>query len=316
MKKVICLEPLGVNETLVNQFNKALAAKGFDLIVAHYRIENENDIINFASEATVLVGSNIPINANVINNCKNLQLIAVAFTGVDHIDLRTCKEKNIAVCNAAGYATQAVAELTIGLIISVLRKISELDLHHKKVQHRQGFLGSELLGKTAGIVGYGAIGSKVAQLLHAFGCNILVYSRSEKKSVVPVQFVSLEELLRKSDIVSLHVPLNDATYGMIGARALRMMRKNAIIINCARGAVVQTAALVSALHSGLIAGAGLDIYDTEPPLDEQNPLFDAPNIVMAPHIAYATKEAIEKRFTIVTQNILQWIDGTPQNRVL
>lgn len=309
---IVFLEPLGLcgckAEALKNKFKE----EGHNVEIHFERNENEDEIIKRAKDADVIAVSNIPITKKIIDSCPNLKMISVAFTGVDHIDMDTCRKKNIIVSNAAGFSTESVAELTIGMIIATYRKIAGGDSITRMGGSRMDFLGTELNGKTIGIIGTGAIGLRVAELARAFKCNILAYSRTPK-DIDGIEFTDKESLLKNSDIVSLHVPLTDETKNMIGKEELKLMKADAILINTARGPVVDKEALHEALYDNKIAGAALDVYDKEPPLDSEDILFQAPNLLMLPHIAYATNESFAKRLEIVIENILLWLEGNPRN---
>ena len=173
-------------------------------------------------------------------------------------------------------------------------------------------MGFELSGKTFGVVGLGAIGRRTVKLAQAFGCKVLGYNRSQK-DIAGVEQVDLETLLKESDIVSLHVPLTEATKGLIGEAELALMKPTAILINTARGPVVDTAALAKALTDGTIAAAGIDVFNGEPPIAADNPLLKAPNTLLAPHIGFATKEALAKRAVIAFKNVAMYLQGKPQN---
>lgn len=207
-----------------------------------------------------------------------VKYIAVAFTGVDHVDLSACRARGIAVSNAAGYSTNAVAELVFGLAIGLYRSIPACDQRARTGGTKDGLVGPELHGKTMGIVGTGAIGRRVAAIASAFGCKLLAYSRTEREEMkaLGAEYVTLEELMERSDIVSLHVPVTDGTRGLIGRELLEKMKKSAILINTARGPVVDNAALAEALENGSIAGAGIDVFDMEPPIPGDYPLLTAP----------------------------------------
>ena len=215
-----------------------------------------------------------------------------------------CKEKGICVCNAAGYSTNAVAELAFGLAISVLRNIPACDAVCRKEGTKAGLVGGELFGKTFGVVGTGAIGGKV-----------VAYSRTVKPEMqgAGIEYLSLEDVLKVSDIVSLHVPLNDKTKGLIGEKEIALMKKNAILLNTARGPVVDSEALAKALNEERIAGAGIDVFEMEPPVPAEHPLLHSKHTVVTPHVAFASHEALFTRAQIVSENILKWEDGKPQN---
>ncbi|MCF0206450.1 MAG: hydroxyacid dehydrogenase [Bacteroidales bacterium] len=277
--------------------------------------QNEDELIARIGDAEILNISNIKVTSRVIEACKNLKYINVAFTGVDHIDLEACKKHNIKVSNAAGYSTEAVSELAVGLALALLRNFSQMDNNTRSSKTRNNYLGTELCGKTVGIVGTGSIGLATAKIFMAFGCEILAYSRT-KKQIDGINYVSLDTLFEKSDIVSLHIPANTQTKNLINADLLSMMKPTAIIINTARGPVMDNAARAELLKSGKIAGAGIDVYENEPPLASDYPLLDAPNTVLLPHVGYASKEAMQKRFRVVKANLNSFLKGSQENVIL
>jgi len=310
--KIVILEPIGINPN--NNLKLKTDFEGLDceLITYDTRPENEEEVLKRALNANVIVLSNLPIYEQIINNCKNLKMISVAFAGVDHLPMELCRKKNIVVPNAAGYSNHAVAELTIGSVIHLFRKLKWCDQQTRKGLSRENFLGSELYGKTFGIIGLGQIGQEVAKLANAFGCNVIAYNKSVK-NISDVKQVDLETLLRESDIVSLHIPLTESTKGLIGKNELELMKSTSILINTARGPAVNYFELKNALDENKIAGAAIDVYEKEPPLEKDYPLFDSSNTILLPHIGYATKEAIELRAEIVIENIKKWLTGNPQN---
>ena len=310
--KFTILEPIGMTACKYGQLKKEFEELGHELVFFGDRNENEQELMKRAEGADAIVVSNIPITKNFIDACPNLSMISVAFTGVDHIDMKACNERNILVSNAAGFSTEAVAELTIGMILSVYRKIVGADAMTRFGGDRGGFLGTELNGKTLGIIGAGEIGLRVAEIAKVFNCKVLAYSRSEK-SIKGVKFVDKETLLKESDIVSLHVPLTNETKGLMSKEEFKLMKPEAILINTARGPVVNSDALCRALDEHEIAGAAVDVYEKEPPLNKEHILFTAPNLIMLPHIAYATNESFEKRIDIVMENIKLWLQGKPRN---
>ena len=310
--KFAILEPLGMTVCKFEQLRKEFEELGHELIFFSDRNEDENELIRRAEGADAIVVSNIPISKNFISNCPNLSMISVAFTGVDHIDMDACNERNILVSNAAGFSTESVAELAIGMIFSVYRKIVGGDSITRFGGDRGGFLGTELSGKTIGIIGAGTIGLRVAEIAKVFNCRVLAYNRSEKV-VDGIEFVDKATLLRDSDIVYLHVPLTSDTKELIGKDELKIMKPSSILINTARGPVVNSEALCEALETGEIAGAAVDVYEKEPPLGKDHILLTAPNLIMLPHIAYATHESFDKRVNIVMENIRLWLKGKPRN---
>nr|WP_320117883.1 NAD(P)-dependent oxidoreductase [uncultured Marinifilum sp.] len=310
--KFSILEPIGIVKEKYEQLKQEFEGLGHELVFFADRNEDEQELIKRAQGADAIIVSNIPIRKTFIDACPNLSMISVAFTGVDHIDMKACNERNILVSNAAGFSNESVAELAIGMVLSVYRKIVGGDASIRFGGSRGTFLGSELNGKTLGIIGAGEIGLRVAEIAKVFNCKLLAYSRSEK-SVEGVKFVSKETLLKESDIVSLHVPLSDATKGLIGKEEFKLMKKSAILINTARGPVVDSDALCTALENSEIAGAAVDVYEKEPPLEKDHVLFNAPNLIMLPHVAFATHESFDKRIDIVMENIRLWLQGKPRN---
>ncbi len=310
--KIAILEPIGISEEKLKNIELQCEISDHQLVMYSNKIIDDEGLIDRAKDAEVIVVSNLSLNSTVLSACKKLKMISVAFTGVDHIDMKYCKENDIMVSNSSGYANESVAELTFGMIFGVYRNIVKMDVVTRAGLDRKNRLGTELNGKTLGIIGTGAIGQRVAEIGAVFGCKILCYNRTEK-DINGVKSVSKEELLKNSDIVTLHIPLTPETKDFINTEELHLMKPSAILINTARGAVVNTDALVKALQDSAIAGAASDVYETEPPISVKSKIFEAPNTLLLPHIAYATKEAIDKRTDIVFQNIWQCQKGIPQN---
>lgn len=315
--KIVVMEPLGVALEKINALAAALQAAGHEFVYYTSKEAQQDKLLERVQDADIIMLANQPLSAEIINACPKLKMLSVAFTGVDHVALDVCRARNILVCNAAGYSTNAVAELTFGLAISVIRNIVPCDARCRKAETKDGLVGFELFGKTFGVVGTGAIGARVAKIAAAFGCRVLAYSRTAKQELVDagVQYVSLDELLAQSDFVSLHVPLTDATRGLINADAIAKMKQGAVLLNTARGPVVDSAALAEALNAGKLAGAGIDVFEGEPPIAENHPLCNAKNTVLTPHVAFASREALEMRADIVFANIEKWLNGAPQNVV-
>ena len=315
--KIVVMEPLGVALEKINALAAALQAAGHEFVYYTSKEAQQDKLLERVQDADIIMLANQPLSAEIINACPKLKMLSVAFTGVDHVALDACRARNILVCNAAGYSTNAVAELTFGLAISVIRNIVPCDARCRKAGTKDGLVGFELFGKTFGVVGTGAIGARVAKIAAAFGCKVLAYSRTAKQELVDagVQYVSLDELLAQSDFVSLHVPLTDATRGLINADAIAKMKQGAVLLNTARGPVVDSAALSEALNVGKLAGAGIDVFEGEPPIAENHPLCSAKNTVLTPHVAFASREALETRADIVFANIEKWLNGAPQNVV-
>lgn len=315
--KIVVMEPLGVALEKIEALAVPLKEAGHEFIYHTTKETNQEKLLARVADADIIMLANQPLSAEIINGCPKLKMLSVAFTGVDHIALDACRAKNILVCNAAGYSTNAVAELTFGLAISVIRNIVPCDGRCRSAATKDGLVGFELFGKTFGVVGTGAIGSRVAKIAQAFGCRVLAYSRTPKQELIDlgVKFVALDELLEQADFVSLHVPLTAATKGLINAEAISKMKPTAVLLNTARGGVVDSAALAEALNAGRLAGAGIDVFEIEPPIAKEHPLCHAKNTVLTPHVAFASKEALEARADIVFANLWKYFAGEPQNVV-
>ena len=316
--KIVVLESLGISDKEFNTITQPLTDDGHELVVHKDGKSDVETLKSRVKDAEVLVLANMPLKAEVIAAAEKLQYISVAFTGYDHIDLEKCKEKGIKVSNAAGYSTNSVAELTFGLIISLLRSVVPLEKIVREGGTKQGYRQTDLKGKTVGVVGTGDIGGTVAELALAFGCKVIAYNRSEKPELIKkgVVYTTLDELLQQSDIVTIHTPLTAETKGLINQEKLELMKSSAVLINTAVGPIVDNAALAQALHNGTIAGAGLDRVDMEPPVPADYPILAAPNTVLVPHIGFATEEAMIRRANITFTNISKWKAGAQENVIL
>lgn len=303
--RITAIEPIGITAERAQEIKQDLAAKGHEFVWFPDRKEDSATLVERMKDSEVVIVSNILLRAEVLSQCPKLQFLNVAFTGLDHIDLAYCQAHGIKVKNASGYATQAVAELAVGLMLDVLRQITFLDGRIREGGVRGAFLGRELHGKTVGIVGTGAIGIRTAKLLQAFGCRVIAWSRTEKPEVAAmgIPYVSLPELMQGSDIISLHVPLTDETKYLISRDLLNLCKPTAVLVNTARGNVVDMDALAEFLRDGRIAGAGIDVYEKEPPLPQDHALVQAPHCVLVPHVGYATREAFDIRIDIVLRNL-------------
>ena len=312
--KIVLLESLGVSGQVLQKHVQKLEKMGHTF-TAYEKNTDPAAQLEKMKDADVVMLANMPLAESAVNGAENLKFIDVAFTGVDHIPVAAAKKRGIAVSNASGYATQAVAELCISFMIQLLRNVEKTEKSCRSGGTKAGLIGNLLCGKTVGIVGAGAIGKKTAALCKAFGCTVIAYNRSKVSDPSIDRQVSLEELLAESDIVSLHVPLTDATRGLIGKEQLAQMKKTAFLINTARGGVADQDALAVALREGQIAGAALDVFDKEPPLPEDHPLLHTPNTIVTPHIGFASEESLEQRADIVFENLYSWLDGKQINAV-
>ena len=313
--KISLVNPLEVDEEIIINHKEKLQSMGHDFVYYNDNAKDDKELLDRLIDSDIAIITNKALPARVINNCKNLEMIDVAFTGVDHIDLDALKKNGITLLNASGYSDDSVAELVIGLTIAVMRKFNE---NSKNIfQNEQNpLIGETIKGKTFGIIGTGHIGKKLIEMLEVFSCNILAYSRSESEDLKAkgVQYVDLDTLLSKSDIISLHIPNNKETKNFLGQEELDKMKENAILINCARGPIVDNDYLAQLLNEGKLR-AGIDVFDMEPPLPEDYPLRNAKNVILTNHVAFYTKEAMENRANIVFDNLYKYLDGEVINEI-
>ncbi|MCA6214449.1 MAG: D-3-phosphoglycerate dehydrogenase / 2-oxoglutarate reductase [Thermococcaceae archaeon] len=262
--------------------------------------------------SAIIVRSKPKVTKEIIDAAPNLKVIARAGVGLDNVDVEYAKSKGIEVVNAPAASSRSVAELAIALMFAVARKVAFADRKMREgVWAKKQCMGFELEGKTLGVIGFGRIGYTVAKIASAIGMKILLYDTAkeeERAKEVGGKFVELEELLRNSDIVTIHVPLLESTYHLINEERLKLMKPTAILINTARGAVVDTNALVKALQEGWIAGAGLDVFEEEP-LPENHPLTKLDNVVLTPHIGASTVEAQERAGIEVAEKVVKILKG-------
>lgn len=310
--KIAIIEPLGIDEKAVEKLKQDFLPENIGLVYYNSAPQDDEEKIKRSEDADIVMLANMPLRKNVLEKCSKLKMISVAFTGVDHIDMDYCKANDIMVCNCSGYANEAVCELVFGMVVDLYRNIFAADEAVRTGKTKVGLSQFELCGKKFGIIGAGAIGLKVANVAKAFGCDVYVYSRTPK-DIDGIKFVSLDDLLSICDVVSVHVPLTKQTKDLINAENITKMKPTSLLINTARGPVVNAKALADALKNNIIAGAGVDVFDNEPPIAMDNPLLNAPNVVLTPHIGFATKEAMEKRAVIAFTNINKYLMGKPQN---
>lgn len=281
------------------------------------------DIIPRLREADFAIVNKANINEAVLCACPRLQWVGVTATGVDSLDTAACRRYGVTVANVPGYSTHSVAQLTFALLLSLCQSPARYDAvvrggsWQTDIPAHCGILPQhELYGKTLGLIGFGAIAQQVACIARAFGMKILCHTRTVPKtapSEVPeTAFVSLDMLLSHSDIISLHCPSTPATRGLINARSLALCKEGALLLNTARGLLVDEQAVADALHSGRLGGFAADVVSKEP-IDPQNPLLHTPRTLLTPHIAWATPEALARLSDIVCGNLASFLAGTPQN---
>ncbi len=285
-----------------------------------YQMTNKEDIAKRVKDADIILCNKAQMNEETLKDANNLKYIGLFATGYNNVDVEYTNKRGITVCNAGEYSTNAVVQHTFALILEVINKVGKFNDFVKK----DGWIKSdiftpfvydieELSGKTIGIIGYGSIGKKVENVSKAFGMKTLVHTRTPKE-VEGVDFVDLDTLLTRSDIVSIHCPLNDSSYRLINKNALNKMKKSAILINTARGPIVDEEALAEALHDDVIGFAAIDVLRKEPMLDS-NPLKDLDNIIITPHVAWAALETRTRLLDIVVNNLKSFLKGEPRNVV-
>lgn len=273
-------------------------------------------------DADILVTNKTPLNAELIGSLPKLKFVATLSTGYNIVDVKALSERGIPVSNIPAYSTHAVAQLVFSFM---LEHCTHTALHSDSVRRGDWSRNPdftyhltplyELDGKTIGIIGLGKIGSDVAKKANAFGMKTLVYApRRRGDAPSYIEYTELDELLAKSDFVTLHCPLTDETAGMVNKEFLSKMKRNAFLINTSRGGVVNSKALADALNNGVIAGAGLDVMENEPPKAD-DPLLSASNCIITPHIAWAAFETRQRLMDIFEQNIKAFISGNPINTV-
>lgn len=306
-----------MSTSLIDELAAPLKEAGHDFVYYDEKTTDTDELAKRSANADIVMIANNPYPKGAFENAENLKLINVAFTGVDHVDQAAAKEQGIQIANAAGYSNTAVAELVIGLTIDILRKISSGNELIRQGSAVVSYQGNEIKDKTVGIVGTGRIGIATAKLFKAFGANLIGFNRSEKEKAkeIGLEYVSLDELMKQSDIISVHLPSNDETKNTLSKEKLALMKESAILINAARGPIIDNDALAELLNEDKIAGAGIDVFDMEPPIPADYPLLNAQNAVLTPHVGFLTDEAMEIRAQVVFDNVLKFLEGKPQNIV-
>ena len=279
----------------------------------------------YIKDADIIIFNKTKMNEELLKDAPNVKLLAITATGFDNIDLEYCKSRGIAAANVKAYSTPAVAQHTFAMALFILEKISYYDEYVKsgKYSSQSGFCNfdekyNELSGKTWGIIGMGNIGRSVAKIAEAFGCKVIFYSASGNSTCTDYERVDLDTLLKESDVLSIHCPLSDRTRNLINRDTLKLMKKSAILINVARGPVVNDADLAEALNNGTIAGAGLDVLGVEP-MEKDNPLGlikDSRKLLITPHMAWASVESRQRCFDEVLLNIKAFMEGRERNRLV
>ena len=316
-RKLVVAEPLGVPEKEIREALRLFTQAGHELVIASGKPADTEATVRLCADADYVILANMPFPDAVVDACPKLRFVDVAFTGVDHVGMNACRRRGIRVCNASGYATRAVSEQALCMFLSLLRALPAMDRETRLGHGRNGFAGREAAGKTCGIVGLGAIGLATAHLLEAFGCRVVGTSATQtsgEREGIPM--LPLADVLGMSDAVFLHCPLRDTTRGLIREETIAQMKDGALLLNLARGPVVDTPSVIAALESGKLSGYASDVFDREPPLDPEDPILHAPNTLFMPHTGYATQEAMRMRLDMVVENLMRYLSGDPCRVVL
>ncbi len=324
-----------VEEWMKDYFTSRLS--GFELEFTESKMQ---DVAAGSSAEIVSIFVNSRVDVELLKNFPNLKLLATRSTGFDHIDNDACKKKNITVCNVPSYGEHTVAEFTFALLLALSRKIYPAlsRVHQQGTFHTEGLKGFDLFGKTIGVIGTGRIGCHVIDIANGFGMQVLAYDpypKKEMEQTCHMKYVSLEELLSKSDVITIHTPYMPSTHHLLNSTNMRSIKKGAVLINTARGAIVDTMALVESLSSGVLSGAALDVLEEEGHVGEEwqfmhanhpklaqmealladHQLLSLPNVLITPHNAFNTQEAMERILEVTIENIMHFQDGTPQNLI-
>ena len=288
--------------------------------VTVYDDTTEQQLSERIQGANIIVTKEMPVSAEMIQKFpESVKLICEAGTGYNNINLEATRKKGITVCNIPSYSTERVAHTAIMMILN-LSSAMQVQMKMLACGNHDNFTRNlqvphvEVNGKTLGIIGAGHIGRKVIQIAQALDMNILVYTRTPREDEKGIRYVSLEELLKNSDYVSMHCPLTESTKHMINKESLSLMKPSAFIINTSRGALIDETALIEALENGTIAGAGLDVQETEPP-EETNPLYTMDQVLLTPHMGWKGLETRQRLVSILADNIKQFMEGNPINVV-
>ena len=313
--KITLMEPLGIPQTVLDGYRSKLEAAGHTFVSYASKTADPAEQAARVADSDAVIIANTPFTAPVILGAPNLKFIDVAFTGIDHVGLDACRQKGVTLSNAAGYSTQCVAELALGLAVACLRFVPACDAAVRQGGTGAALRGTEICGKTVGIVGTGAIGLRTARLFLAFGAKVIAASRTRRPEIeaLGVTYVSLETLMAQSDIVTIHTPNTPATRGLISRELIGLMKPSALLVNCARGPIVDSAALADALNEGRIAGAAVDVFNVEPPIPDTEPLLHAKNALLTPHVAFLSEEAMVRRAHIAFENTYAYLRGEKQN---
>ena len=280
-----------------------------------------DEVASRITDCDVVILNKIKLNETNLSNARNLKLICVTATGFDNIDVEYCKTKGIAVCNVVGYSSHSVAQVTVSMALSLFTHLSEYNDFVKSGEYSESGIANkltpvyrEIYGKTWGIIGYGNIGKEVGDIARALGCEIIV----NKRTPVPdIACVDIDTICKRADIISIHTPLNSSTENLIDEKKLALMKKDVVLVNAARGMVINEKAVADAVSHGKIGAFGTDVYSKEP-FDKSHPFYnikDLPNVLLTPHMAWGAMEARERCIEEIVSNIKDFLCGGKRNRV-
>ena len=317
MKKIVILDGKTLGEISLEKLSEIGE-------VRYYDTTDISEVKERVREANIVLTNKVILNRENLSEANNLEFIAEVATGFNNIDIEYAKEKGIGVANVAGYSTNAVVQHTFASTLALLDEVTYYDNYVKSGEYSKSGLFTcldrsyyEIEGKTWGIIGLGNIGKKVAKIAEAFGAKVVYYSTTGINSNNDFSRVSFDDLLSKSDIISIHAPLNENTLGLINYEALCKMKNSAVLVNMGRGPIVVEEDLARAIDEDRIRGAALDVFEVEP-IKINSPLLTMKNkdrIILSPHIAWASVEARERLFNEVVENITAFYNGEIRNRV-
>ena len=296
--------------------------RAFGDVNTYPRTNGQEETVARIGDADIVLLNKVPINTAILDQCPNLKLICCLSTGYNVVDIAAARARNIPVCNVPAYSTAAVSQFTFALLLELCHRIG----HHDKTVHEGKWAACpdfcywdtpqmELAGKTMGIIGFGRIGQAVGRIAEAMGMKVLAYSRSHRPEGEAIaEYVDLDTLLARSDVVSLHCPLFPETENLINAEAISKMKDGAILLNTARGPVIDENAVAQALKCGKLRGAAMDVVSQEPIIAD-NPLLSAPNCIITPHMAWAPMETRQRILDVTVESINSFLSGSPVNVV-
>lgn len=317
MKKVVILDYATLLQN--NDISLECFEKFFE--VRKYPLTPDEKAIERIGDAEIVLCNKVKITREVMEKCPNIEYIGLFATGYNNIDTECAKEKGIAVCNAGSYSTEAVSQHTFALILYFFNKVAQYnkavsdgEWSHSETFSYFPYTVSELAGKTMAVIGYGSIGKQTAKLADDFGMKVIISTRTKPENCKYEQ-VTTEEAFKRADVLTVHCPLTPQTENLICRKNLELMKPSAIVINTARGGIVNEQELADALNNGVIAGAGLDVLREEP-MSETTPLRNAKNCIITPHIAWAGIETRERVVEIAKDNLIAFLNGVSKNRIV